>query len=185
MQKFVARVFIFLYICIIILSLLLCGMTFRFPVKYSNQISTVCQDFNIAPNLLYSLVNVESHFNPQAISHAGAIGLCQIMPSTAQYICIKNNLDYSKFNLYNPNDNLYICALYLTYLFDKFPNHDTAICAYNAGETVVRNWLNNPQYSTDKITLKNIPYAETKNYIKKIKINKKIYKFLYKNNFNN
>ena len=70
--------------------------------------------------------------------------------------------------------------MYLRYLFDKFDNTYTAICAYNAGETVVRAWLNDERYSYDKICLYNIPYSETRSYIEKIKANEKTYKSFYK-----
>ena len=55
--------------------------------------------------------------------------------------------------------------MYLDYLFNRFENNYTAICAYNAGETVVRSWLKDSRFSYDKISLYNIPYNETNNYI--------------------
>ena len=62
---------------------------------------------------------------------------------------------------------------------DKFEDKYTAIAAYNAGETRVRTWLNDEQYSIDKKTLNYIPYKETANYIKKIKLNEKFYQKVY------
>ena len=102
------------------------------------------------------------------------------MPSTAEYICVKNNLNFSQFDLYNPQDNLYIGAMYLKYLLDKFDTLYTSLVAYNAGETVVRSWLNDERYSYDQISLYNIPYKETYNYIKKIKNAEEIYRNFYK-----
>ena len=69
--------------------------------------------------------------------------------------------------------------MYLNYLNKKFKEQSTTLCAYNAGETIVRSWLNNPNYSNDKQNLKLIPFAETKNYIFKINNNLKFYKKVF------
>lgn len=180
MQKFIATLIISLYIIILLLTLTLISITFSYPIKYQAYVNNASSEFNIPTDLIYSLINVESSFNPNAKSPVGAIGLTQLMPSTAQYICTKNNIDYSQINLYNPQDNIYVGCMYLRYLFNKFDNTYTALSAYNAGETNVLNWLNNSKYSSDKITLNYIPFNETNNYIKKIKLNKKIYLNLYK-----
>ncbi|MBQ8430848.1 MAG: transglycosylase SLT domain-containing protein, partial [Clostridia bacterium] len=64
-----------------------------------------------------------------------------------------------------------IGTIYLKYLIAKFDNFYTAIASFNAGETIVRNWLKNKEYSNDGKTLFYIPYTETRNYLKKIKNN--------------
>ncbi len=180
MQKFLASFIISLYVIILLLTLSFISITFSYPIKYQSYINKASVEFNIPTNLIYSLINVESSFKPTAQSNAGAIGLTQLMPTTAQYICTKNNIDYSSINLYNPQHNIYIGCMYLRYLLNRFNNIYTALSAYNAGETNVRNWLSNPNYSNNKITLKYIPFNETRNYIKKIKFNQKIYINLYK-----
>lgn len=180
MQRIGASILIVLYIIILCITFYFCGIVFKYPKKYDTQINKVCTEFEINRSLFYALINTESSFKPNVKSPAGAIGLTQILPSTAQYICVKNNLDYTKFDLYNPSDNLYIGAMYLRYLFDRFDSIYTAICAYNAGETVVRSWLKNEQYSYDQIDLYNIPYPETANYIEKIKNSQQIYMDFYK-----
>ncbi|HHW89512.1 MAG TPA: lytic transglycosylase domain-containing protein, partial [Clostridiales bacterium] len=65
---------------------------------------------------------------------------------------------------------------YLSRMLNKFPNPETALAAYNAGEGNVSSWLKKPQYSKDGKTLDNIPFQETSDYIKKINKNYKIYK---------
>ena len=180
MQKIGAVSLIVVYAVIIIISAYFCCVTIAYPKKYDNQIHQVCTQFDIPKATFYALINTESRFNPNAKSSAGAIGLAQVLPSTAEYICIKNNVDYSKLDLYNPNHNLYIGAMYLRYLFNRFDNHLTALCAYNAGETIVRAWLNDSRYSYDQICLYHIPYKETSEYIEKIKSSEKIYREFYK-----
>ena len=59
---------------------------------------------------------------------------------------------------------------------NRFEDVDVVICAYNAGETVVRSWLNDNYYSNDGKTLSKIPYQETQNYLKKVKYNQNVYR---------
>lgn len=180
MQKVLGRFLIVLYISILLFSGLIFFVKKSFPIKYSSQIEYACERFSIPITLGYSLINVESSFNKNAVSSAGAVGLTQILPNTANYICGKNGINYSSIDLKDANDNIIVGFMYLKYLLDKFEDKYTALSAYNAGETVVNSWLKNPEYCSDKITLKIIPYKETSNYIKKIKINEKVYKYYYK-----
>jgi len=179
MQKVSASILISLYVVVLIISTYFCGIAISYPKKYESIIEEVCAEFNISQSIVYSLINTESSFDSNAKSSAGAIGLTQLLPSTAEYICIKNNIDYSTINLYNINDNIYIGTMYLKYLINKFNTIYTALAAYNAGETTVRTWLKDSRYSYDQISLYNIPYKETSNYIKKIKNSEKIYRKFY------
>lgn len=180
MQRIGASILIVLYIIILGTAFYNCSIVFKYPKKYDTQIANVCSQFDIPRSLFYALINTESSFRSNVTSHAGAIGLTQVLPSTAEYICVKNNLDYKQFDLYNPNDNIYIGAMYLRYLFNRFDSTYTAIAAYNAGETVVRSWLKDQRYSYDQIDLYNIPYKETANYVEKIKNSQQIYINFYK-----
>ena len=179
MQKFFAIFFVLIYTTFMGAIITCCAATFLYPLKYENEIKKVCAEFEISTHLFCALINTESGFNSNAKSSAGAIGLTQILPSTAQYICVKNNINFSNYDLYNPSDNLYLGAMYLHYLLNKFDNTYTALAAYNAGETTVRSWLSDKRYSLDKTSLYNIPYNETKSYIKIIKNSEKIYSLFY------
>lgn len=180
MQKIIGKSLIMFYISSLILVSVLFAIKISFPTKYSSHIEQFSAEYNIPLEMAYSLINIESSFNPSAMSNAGAIGLTQILPTTANYICGRNGITYASIDLTEPSNNIKIGFMYLRYLLDKFEDKHTALCAYNAGETTVKSWLKNPEYSSDKITLKLIPYTETNNYIKKYKINEKIYKYYYK-----
>lgn len=164
---------------------ILCGLfllrSFLFPVRYEKLINQNAIKYNIESCVIASVINVESSFNKKAKSSAGAIGLMQILPSTASYVSEIYNIEYKNQNdLLTPDVNIEIGSAYLRYLLDKFGNLETALASYNAGETVVRSWLKNEEYSSDQKTLKEIPFVETKIYIKKINKNIKNYK-KYKN----
>ena len=103
----------------------------------------------------------------------------QILPSTAEFVCEMNGLEFSPDKLNEGDYNVTIGCLYLNYLLKRFTVTETALCAYNAGEGTVSEWLSESAYSADGLTLKQIPYAETRSYIKKITKFRKIYEILY------
>ncbi|MBR1988462.1 MAG: lytic transglycosylase domain-containing protein [Clostridia bacterium] len=150
------------------------------PVKYQKEIVIASQKYNLDPSLVAGVIKVESFYNQYAKSNKNACGLMQVKLSTAEYMSdIYNIAQPNDYSLYHVENNIEYGCAYLNYLSKKFSNLDTILAAYNAGETTVRNWLNNPEYSIDGKTLKKIPYKETENYIKKVKINMKFYMRIY------
>lgn len=153
---------------------------FSHPVRYQDEIKQFSQVYNLDCVVVASLINVESSYNSDAKSNKNAIGLMQIKLETANYLDkINNRENVTEAELFNAKTNIKYGCEYLSYLINKFGDVYTSLSAYNAGETKVRSWLSNPEYSTDKKTLINIPFPETKNYIKKIKNNIKFYKKVY------
>ena len=151
------------------------------PVKYTDEILSVAKEYNIHSSLIASVINVESSYRPDAKSSKGACGLMQLKVSTANYVADMYNLDrVTEEDLYDVKTNIQYGTLYLKYLINKFEIVDTALASYNAGETIVRSWLNDGIHSVDKKNLGYIPYEETRNYIKKIKNNMKFYTKIYK-----
>ncbi len=149
------------------------------PVKYESIIIENAQKFNLPSELIASVINVESGFNKNAISSQNAIGLMQIKESTANYLVDYYNLENENINLFDEETNIKFGCMYLNYLIKKFNNLDTALASYNAGETRVRVWLNDKNFSLDGISLIDIPYSETKNYVKKVNENLKFYKKVF------
>ena len=169
-----------------------------YPLKYRLGIIRAGEEFGVDAALIASVINAESGFNEKAISSKGAVGLMQILPSTAEWTIEKmrkqniNIPSYSAEELFNsqtnigqlfdPNLNIRVGTFYLSYLINKFENVDVALAAYNAGEGNVIKWLGTDEFSSDRKTLKKIPFKETENYVKKVNLNLKIYskKFLKK-----
>lgn len=169
----------------LVFVLLFFGMVFTFifflncyPVKYKNIINKISEKYEIQKELICAIINVESSFNKDVISAKGAVGLMQILPSTAQWVAGMENIEYSYDMLFNVEYNIKIGTKYVKYLLNKFNCLETAIVAYNAGEGNVLNWLNNKEYSEDKKKLHKIPYKESANYLKRVKQSIKIYKIL-------
>lgn len=139
-----------------------------YPIKYEQEINKYAAQYKINPYLFLSLVREESHFDSQAKSSVGALGLAQIMPDTANFI---EKTPISKEALLNKQTNIQIGTRYFSYLVDYFNGDEyLAILAYNAGPGNINKWLNDEFIKSSEIDVfvENIPYIETKNYIKKI-----------------
>lgn len=123
--------------------------------------------------LIIAIIKVESNFNKNAYSNKGAIGLMQVLPTTAEYILQIS--PYSTINdLFDEETNVKLGTYYFKYLINKFKSEDVAICAYNAGEGTVQKWGLSNGFSLEKIK-----YNETLNYYKKVKFYKNLYGIFY------
>lgn len=157
-----------------------CFYAFFYPVKYYDEIKAYSSKYNIDPTLVASMINVESSYNENAISSKGARGLMQLMPTTAKWVSEKIGENYEDDYLFQNDYNIKIGCYYLSYLFEQFDgDKDLVVCAYNAGQGNVKNWLKNEEYSSDGKTLKKIPFSETKNYLIKVNKNYHYYKYRY------
>ena len=139
-----------------------------FPKKYNDYVDEYSVKYSVEKELCYSVIRCESGFSPNKISKKGAVGLMQVMPSTALWCCEQIGLDYDYELLKTPEYNVRIGIFYLSYLKERFDNVDDVIKAYNAGETVVRYWNKNNKS----------PYKETSEYLKKVKMCMVIYKLI-------
>lgn len=149
------------------------------PIKYQNDIVYYSKEYGLEPAVVASVINIESSYKKNVRSNKNAIGLMQIKLDTANYLNdLYLNPQLTEEELFNPSTNIKYGCMYLRYLLNKFDNIDTTLCAYNAGETRVRNWLNS-NYSIDGKTLNKIPFSETKNYLIKFKSNYKFYKKIF------
>ena len=149
-----------------------------YPYNYKEYVEKYSNEYNLDPLLVLSVIKAESKFKENSTSSKGAKGLMQIMDSTGQWI--SSNIEISYFlphMLYDPEINIKMGCWYLNNLIEQFGNVDTALAAYNAGSGNVSQWLQDSEYSKDGETLYNIPFAETKKYVDKIKVNYKMYKY--------
>ncbi len=151
------------------------GVKACFPVPYRDAV----KESGLEPSLVYAVMKAESGFDEDAVSRSGAVGLMQLRPATARFICELTGVAFFEDKLTEGEYNLRLGCLYLKYLLQKFPVRETALAAYNAGEGTVGDWLTDPSCSKDGLTLTRIPYPETRGYLKKIKNFRKIYEFFY------
>lgn len=141
-----------------------------YQIHYQAPINHYSKIYRLDPYLVIALIREESYFNPQAGSSVGAKGLMQLMPTTASYIASHKNINYDKLSdLLKPETNIELGCAYLNYVKARLYNDDLlAIAAYNGGPNAVLNWKQNLNYKNLDEFIENIPYQETKDYIKKV-----------------
>ena len=144
------------------------------PLEIRNVASEYGEIYGIDDDLICAVIKTESGFQKNRVSKKGACGLMQILPSTYDYVTEKYGL--SGEDIFDICSNVEVGTAYLSYLYDNFKTIDEVLCAYNAGEGAVRDWLNDERYSNNGSTLFKIPFPETENYVKKVKFYYNFYK---------
>jgi len=151
-----------------------------FPKAYWGDLKRFSTQNELDPYLVASLIRQESEFNPNAISHANAVGLMQLLPVTGKKVAKEVNLHhYSASQLYTPTVNLQLGTRYFKSMVDKFGSFEYALAAYNAGSDRVQDWLAAGKYRDPQEFVESIPFTETREYVQAILRNANVYKQLY------
>lgn len=151
----------------------------RYPRQYSEFVEKYSGEYGVPEYIIYATVKVESGFDSGAKSEAGALGLMQIMPDTFDWLVSLTQDGYETGMLYDPETNIKYGTYYLSYLYLKYSDWETAFAAYNAGPSNVDGWLENPEYCDENGGLEKIPIDETAKYVKKVSSASKVYQKLY------
>ncbi len=148
----------------------------RFPMPFKDAVLARSKDINLDPAYVYGLIRQESRFITDARSHVGASGLMQVMPATAKWTAKKIGLSGFKPSDINDKDtNIQIGTGYLKLVLDDMGGSEPlAAAAYNAGPGRPRNWRNGPVLD-GAIWAENIPFSETRDYVKKVAANATLY----------
>lgn len=172
---------VLLIICIVILFLAMKDIILKinYPQKYSEYVEKYSQEYEIDEELVYAMIKAESNFNEKAISSKDALGLMQIIESTAYETAEKLQKSITKEDILDPEINICLGTKYISTLIQRYENLELAIAAYNAGIGNVDTWIKNGILKADGSNIENIPYKETNNYVRKILRDYKIYKELY------
>lgn len=153
------------FIIIIIISLVIGKNQFFIPEDIRSLTTEISGRYLVDETLVLAVIKCESGFKRRAVSLKGACGLMQLTENTFDYICDLKNI---KGDIYDPQTNIEAGCAYLKYLSEKFNGLKEIICAYNAGEGTVREWLNDIEYSKNGVDLDIIPYKETEKYHKRV-----------------
>src|SRR4051795_9844035 len=140
------------------------------PLRHDDIIRQQAADKNLDPSLIAAVIYTESRFRDQT-SHAGAKGLMQIMPSTADYIARKSGgTAFEQGDLATPQINIAYGSWYLRYLLQHYHGNELlAIAAYNAGEGKVDEWYRDASArGEDFEAATHIPFPETRNYVARV-----------------
>jgi soluble lytic murein transglycosylase len=141
----------------------------RYPFPYLKEIEYWSKQRQLNPLLVTALIRQESRFQPKIKSVANATGLMQVLPDKAKWIAPQIKEDSKKINLEDPNDNIMLGTWYLDHTHDQYGNNSLlAIASYNAGPGNVAKWLKTiPTQDPDEF-VEEIPFDETKNYVRQV-----------------
>lgn len=136
------------------------------PVVHKPLINKYAGEYKFDPLWVMAIIKVESGFSPWAHSHRGAVGLMQLLPSTAREIAPEVGLThFQDQDLKNPDINLHLGFYYLSKLKRLFPEDDVALlAAYNAGPGITQQW----RKGKPTLDLEDIAYPETRRFIQQV-----------------
>jgi len=151
----------------------------RYPVRHLGTIEQHAGQLDSV--FILAVIHAESSFRPGVVSHAGARGLMQVMPTTGEWLAAPRFMDIPDFHedmLFDPDFNIAMGAFFLNWLYDRFGGDTTLVlAAYNAGHNRVDQWLQADDFAYDG-RLKYIPFPETRNYVARVYRNRQIYEWL-------
>ncbi len=154
----------------------------RYPEGYKKEVERFSDEFGLEPSFVYAVIREESLFQPRVTSWAGAVGLMQIMPATGTSIASQLGVeDFAVEDLKDCRTNVRFGIYYLSALMTEFGGEKVyALCGYNAGPGNAHKWIKNrdPEMDLDEF-IENIPFSETRAYVKRILNTESIYRAVY------
>ena len=139
------------------------------PLSYSDVIRQQAADKHLDPALVAAVIYAETKFDPRP-SSAGAEGLMQILPQTAEFLARRSGATtFHVSDLATPEVNIAYGSYYLRYLLDEYHGSTMlALAAYNGGETNVDRWLATARDRGRTLTVQEIPFPQTRAYVEKV-----------------
>ncbi|BBB93388.1 MAG TPA: lytic transglycosylase domain-containing protein [Methylomusa anaerophila] len=154
---------------------------YLFPFNYQDIVYHYALEYDLNPFLVAGVIRTESRFIAEARSHKGAVGLMQIMPETGHWVAEQQGYrEYSDVILNDPLVNIWFGSWYLSSLKKEFQGNEVLfLAAYNGGRGNVKQWMRQYGWTNDFSDIEQIPFMETREYVKKVLYNKKRYQELY------
>jgi soluble lytic murein transglycosylase len=152
-----------------------------FPKIYWSDLQHQAQANALDPYLVASLIRQESEFNPNALSHANACGLMQLLPKVGKGEAKAAHLKgFSTSSLFAPSINIQLGTHYFREMVSQYNGQvEYALAAYNAGSNRVDDWLQSGRYRDVPEFVESIPFTETREYVQAIVRNARVYERLY------
>ena len=150
-----------------------------YPMPYRETVIKYSKKFKVPESLIYAIIRQESRFNQKARSPANAKGLMQIIPSTGRWILKQLNYKSRTIRkIYDPNINVMMGTFYIKHLSNKLDNLIFTLGSYNAGIRNVSKWTEKYPTEIPEKFIEQIPFYETRNYIKKVLSNYIVYEYI-------
>ena len=144
------------------------ALSYRFPLLYEDQVARAASEHRVEPAWIYGVMRRESAFQPDVVSHAGAVGLMQLMPATARDVAGRRGRRTTALDLTDGALNVDFGTWYLAHVAERFGGHPAlATASYNAGPTRVKGWLPEAEMEADR-WIDTIPFSETRRYVRAV-----------------
>ncbi len=142
---------------------------FTLPLSHQDIIRQQAAQKHLDPALIAGVIYAETKFDPRP-SSAGAQGLMQILPQTAEFLAKRSGAtSFTPADLATPQVNIAYGSYYLRYLLDEYRGSSVlALAAYNGGEANVNQWLAAARDHGNRFTIADIPFPETQAYVRKV-----------------
>jgi soluble lytic murein transglycosylase len=152
-----------------------------YPFPYREIVSLEAAEWGLDPIMLAALIRQESAFEADIVSHAGAVGLMQVMPTTGEGLARAHGpAPFHEANLTAPEVNLHLGAAFFVDMSARYDGDlPLVLSAYNAGPTRATRWRRYPEASDPLRFTERIPFEETRGYVKNVRRNLGLYQLLY------
>jgi soluble lytic murein transglycosylase len=150
-----------------------------FPLPYEAALRREAAKNDFDPMFAAGLIRQESTFQPDAVSHANAIGLMQVLPKTGRLLARQIKIRYVKNKLFDPDYNIELGMVYISNLVQQFGSLEAAAAAYNAGEDRIAAWKAERNYEEIPELVESIPFTETREYVQIVLRNAQLYRMIY------
>lgn len=150
-----------------------------FPLPYEAALRREAARNDFDPMFAAGLIRQESTFQADAVSHANAIGLMQVLPKTGKLLARQLKVRYTKNKLFEPDYNIEIGMAYIANLVRQTGAPEYAAAAYNAGEDRIAAWKAERNYEEIPELVESIPFTETREYVQVVLRNTELYRMIY------
>ena len=150
-----------------------------YPLPYEAALRREAAKNNFDPMFAAGLIRQESTFQADAVSHANAIGLMQVLPKTGKLLAKQLKVRYTKDKLFEPDYNIELGMLYISSLVRQTGALEYAAAAYNAGEDRIAAWKAERNYEEIPELVESIPFTETREYVQVVLRNTEVYRMIY------
>lgn len=150
------------------------------PFPHRELVEREARRHGLDPFLVAGLIRQESWFNPRAVSPAGAVGLMQVMPRTGRGLARGAGIrNFEPGMLHDPATNVRLGTRFLAAQLRRYRTLTEAFAAYNAGSGRVARWRSFPEYRDEDLFVERIPFEETREYVKRLRLYAHVYRMLY------
>lgn len=150
-----------------------------YPRRHEAAVKKALGESGVDPNVILALIRQESFFNPRAVSPAGAVGLMQLLPATAREEARKLGLKFKESDLSDPEVNVGLGVAHFLGRLARYGTLAATLASYNAGSARVDLWLTHLGPLGEELFIEFLPYAETRDYVRRILANVAMYGHLY------